>query len=289
MKPTQNAIPIDSAAPRRKPLGSYLRDVSDLGEEQIARIAAYQRERGLRFGEAAVALSLAGEQDVIDALSAQFGYPAGSAEVDAELVVAADAFGEQAELFRELRSRLLLEVLPETAPFALAVLSPDRADGKTYLAANLATAFAQLGSRTLLIDADLRAPRLDKLLRVQRRAGLSEVLAGFAPAEEALHRAPNLGNLWLMPAGALPPNPLELLQRPAFEALLAAMKEKFDRIVVDTAAASFGADCRAVAARCTASVVLARKDETRMASLEKLVTALERSDGVIAGMVMNER
>ena len=289
MKPSQNAISIDSASPRRRLLGSYLRDVSNLGEEQVAKIAAYQRERGLRFGEAAVALRLAGEQDVIDALSAQFGYPAGSAEVDAELVVAADPFGEQAELFRELRSRLLLEVLPESAPFALAVLSADRADGKTYLAANLAAAFGQLGSRTLLIDADLRSPRLDKLLRVQRRAGLSEVLAGFAAADEALHRAPGLGNLWLIPAGVLPPNPAELLQRPGFEALLTAMKDKFDRVVVDTAAASFGADCRAVAARCTASVVLARKGETRMASLEKLVSALERSDGAIAGVVMNER
>jgi Mrp family chromosome partitioning ATPase len=95
-------------------------------------------------------------------------------------------------------------------------------------------------------------------------------------------------NLWFMAAGALPPNPLELLQRASFQQLLAQMKERFDRVVVDTSAASRGADCRVVAARCEASIVVARKDETRWDALQSLVAALERS-ARIAGVVMNER
>ena len=287
MKSSQHAI-LEVSALRRRPLGSYLRDAGKLSEEQIARVAACQREGGLRFGETAVALKLVGEQDVLAALAAQFDYPVAADGVKGELAVAADPFGAQAEAFRELRSQLLLEALPESAPFTLAVLSAHASEGRTYLAANLAAAFGQLGERTLLIDADLRGARLDRLLGVEGGVGLSNVLAGFAEHEEALHRVSRLDNLWLMPAGPRPPNPVELLQRPAFEALVSAMKEKFERVVLDTSAASRGADGRIVAARCTASIVVARRHETRMEGLARLLEALERGPTRLAGIVMNE-
>lgn len=287
--PPMNAIPLETRAVRRRPLGAYLRDAGKLSEEEIARVAARQKEQGLRFGEAAVALKLVAEGDVRAALAAQFDYPFGLDDVDRELVVAADPFGAQAEVFRELRSRLLLEALPESGPFTLAVLSAHSGEGRTYLAANLAVALSQLGTRTLLIDADLRGARLDRLLRADTATGLSHVLAGFADAADALQRVDALGNLWFMPAGALPPNPVELLQRPAFEELLAGMKERFDRVVLDTTAAARGPDCRVVAARCTASLVVARRNEARLQDLQRLVDALERGPARIAGVVMNER
>jgi chain length determinant protein tyrosine kinase EpsG len=289
MKPSTQALALDSGTLRRRPLGAYLGDAGKLTEDEIARVTACQQERGLRFGEAAVALRVVTERDVRAALAAQFDYPFGVDGADPELAVAADPFGAQAEAFRELRSRLLLEALPESAPFTLAVLSAHAGEGRTYVAANLAAAFSQLGNRTLLIDADLRSARLDRLFRAEGGTGLSHVLAGFADAEHALERVPSLGHLWFMPAGALPPNPLELLQRPAFETLLAAMKEKFDRVILDTTAASRGADCRVVAARCSASLVVARRDATRMEALERLVEAIERGPARIAGVVMNER
>jgi protein-tyrosine kinase len=284
-----NAIPLETRAARRRPLGAYLRDAGKLSDEDIARVAERHKEQGLRFGEAAVALKLVVEADVRAALAAQFDYPFGVHNADPELVVAADPFGAQAEAFRELRSRLLLEALPESAPFTLAVLSAHAGEGRSYLAANLAAAFSQLGNRTLLIDADLRSARLDRLFRLQTASGLSHVLAGFADPADALERVSDLGSLWLMPAGALPPNPVELLQRPAFETLLAAMAEKFDRIVLDTSAASRGPDCRVVAARCTASLLVARRNEARLDQLQGLVDALERGPARIAGVVMNER
>ena len=284
-----NAIAREESAPRRRPLGAYLRDAGKLSADDVVRVAACQKERGLRFGETAVALKLVAEGDVRAALAAQFDYPFDLEGVDRELVVAADPFGAQAELFRELRSRLLLESLPESAPSSLAVLSAHPGEGRTYIAANLAAAFSQLGHRTLLVDADLRGGRLERLLGTDTATGLSHVLAGFADATDALQRVTGLANLWFMPAGALPPNPVELLQRPAFETLLAAMTEKFDRIVLDTSAASRGPDCRVVAARCSASLVVARRNKARLDELGRLVDALERGPARIAGVVMNER
>jgi chain length determinant protein tyrosine kinase EpsG len=281
---------VEANAARRRPIGTLIRDACELSGAQIERILVYQRERGLRFGEAAVALRMAERQDVLEALSKQFDYTSGFAgrEGDSELVAAVDPFSDQAEAFRELRSRLLLEVMRDGPRCALAVVSPEVGDGKTYLAANLAVAFSQLGERTLLVDADIRTPRLHSLLHLGYRAGLSSLLAGFADAAETVHPVPGVPNLFLLPAGAVPPNPVELLHRPVFGTLVRDMLEAFDHVVLDTPAAIRGADSRAIAARAGAALVVARKARSRMEALEGLVAALGRGSARIAGVVMNE-
>lgn len=282
---TVDAVPVS-----HRPIGSLIRDACGLSEAQIQQIAGYQRATGMRFGEAAVALRFADRRDVVEALSQQFQYTTGFAgrEADSELVAAADPFSDQADAFRELRSRLLLEVLGERPRCALAVVSPDVGDGKTYLAANLAAAFSQLGERTLLIDADIRTPRQHRLLGVEHASGLSSVLAGFAEASRVVQPVSGLPGLYLLPAGGVPPNPLELLQRPAFGALVREMLQKFEHVVLDTPAAIRGADSRVIAARCGAAIAVARRGRSRMDALEGLLAALARGPARIAGVVMNE-
>jgi chain length determinant protein tyrosine kinase EpsG len=294
MKPSEHAMSqhhrADAVPESGRPIGKLIRDACELSDGQIAQILAFQRESGMRFGEAAVALRLVDRNDVLAALSRQFRFASGFAgrEANSELVAAADPFSDQADAFRELRSRLLLEVLGERSRCALAVVSPDVGDGKTYLAANLAVAFSQLGRRTLLIDADMRTPRQHQLLRVGRATGLSSVLAGFADGGATVGGVPGLPDLYLLPAGGLPPNPLELLHRPALGALLRDMLEEFEHVIVDTAAAVRGADSRAIAAECGAALVVARRGRSRMAPLEGLLAALSRGPARIAGVVMNE-
>ncbi len=172
---------------------------------------------------------------------------------------------------------------------ALAVVSPDIGDGKSYLAANLAVSFSQLGERTLLVDADVRTPRQHEVLGVrQNGAGLTSVLAGITDARELVHEVPGLPHLYLAPAGPIPPNPVELLQRPRFAGLLRELLAEFDHVVVDTPAAVRGADSRVIAARCGAALVVARDGRSRMAPLESLVGALARGPAQLAGVVVNE-
>jgi chain length determinant protein tyrosine kinase EpsG len=279
----------DGRGPRS--IGGLLQEACALSDHQIEQIVAHQRRCGLRFGEAAVALRLVDRNDVVHALSRQFEYAfafdGDEDKAPSELVAAEDPFGDQAEAFRELRSRLQLEVLDERRRCALAVVSPEVGDGKSYLSANLAVALSQLGERTLLIDADLRAPRQHQLIGVWARAGLSSVLGGFAGANEALYPVPGLPSLFVLPAGAVPPNPLELLQRPAFEELIREMLERFEHVVIDTSAAARGADSRVVAARSGAAIVVARWGRSRMAALEGLVGSIARGPAKIAGVVMN--
>lgn len=272
-------------------IGDLMRESRKLTDEQIEQILLHQREHDVRFGEAAVALEFVTRDDVVWALAQQFHYPyvPGERTGNPELVVAANPFSDEAEAFRELRSQLMMSVMNGEDPRrALSVISPNIGDGKTYLAANLAIAFSQLGGRTLLVDADMRTPRQQAVFGIGHpMAGLSGILSGRAE-QNVIVQIPDLPSLYLLPAGAVPPNPLELVQRPAFGLLMAELLSKFDYVVVDTPANVHGADARVIAAKCGAALVMGRKGKSRMALMDKLLKSLGKSAVKVAGVVMNE-
>ena len=187
-----------------------------------------------------------------------------------------------------MRTELMAGVLSASQPrAALAVLSPHIGDGKTFFAANLAIAFSQLGARTLLIDADMRTPRQHALFGVPYASGLSGILAGRTEAN-VVHQVPSLPSLHVMPVGAVPPNPLELVQRSAFGLLMQELVKKFDHVIVDTPAAVHGADARAIAAQCGAAVIVGRRGTTAMKSLQKLLDAVAKHRVRMAGVLVND-
>lgn len=272
-------------------IGELMRESRKLTDEQIEQILLHQREHDVRFGEAAVALEFVTRDDVVWALAQQFHYPyvPGERTGNPELVVAANPFSDEAEAFRELRSQLMMSVMNGEDPRrALSVISPNIGDGKSYLAANVAIAFSQLGGRTLLVDADMRTPRQQAVFDIGHpMAGLSGILSGRAE-QNVIVQIPDLPSLYLLPAGAVPPNPLELVQRPAFGLLMAELLSKFDYVVVDTPANVHGADARVIAAKCGAALVMGRKGKSRMALMDKLLKSLGKSAVKVAGVVMNE-
>ncbi len=284
---------VTSANLHDRSMGDLLRDARQLSQEQINQIATHQRDSGLRFGQAAVALKLVNDDDVLWALSQQYHYPyapQGRSNRYPELVAAADPFSPEAEVFRDLCSQVSMSHLSTSAarsPLALSVVSPDVGDGKTFLAANLAVAFSQVGGRTLLVDADMRTPRQHAVFGVSSAVGLSTVLAGRAEAN-VIQTVPDLPSLFVMPVGTIPPNPMELLQRPAFGLLMQELLSKFDHVVVDTPAFARGADARVISARCSAAIAVGRKGTTRMAAMDRLIGALGSGRTHLAGVVLNE-
>lgn len=286
--------PMRPAAPppvANRAIGAFIRQLRKLDDTQVGQILRHAREQRVRFGEAAIALKFASSDDVLWALSQQFHYPYAAAgegaALDDELVAAIDPFSEQAETLRDVRSQLLMGVLaPEQGQRALAVLSPQPGDGKTFFAANLAVVFSQLGGSTLLIDADLRTPRLHALFGIGADSGLSGILAGHSEGD-VIHRVAALPSLHVLPVGTLPPNPLELLQRPVFGLLIQELCGKFDHVIVDTSAASHGADARVAAAQCGAALILGRQGRSRMDALQKLVAQVTKSRAKLAGVLMN--
>lgn len=273
-----------------RPIGDLIRDARNLSAAEVEKVLQYQREAGVRFGEAAVALGLASPDDVINALAQQFHYPMANAErklASPELVTLSQPFSVQAEAVRAVRSQVTMRWKKGEGSPALAVISPDSGDGKTYFAANLAVSLAQLGGRTLLVDADLRSPRQHDVFKVNNTAGLSSLLSGRAE-QRAIQGVEGVAGLFVLPSGPIPPNPLELIERPAFGLLLRELSAKFDHVVVDSAAASHGADACVVAAKCGAAVVLTRKDKNQVGALQDLVASIAGSSVQMLGAVVNQ-
>lgn len=282
---------VDADSVHDRSIGDILQRTRDLTDEQIAAVLQYQRDRGMRFGEAAIALGFVSDKDVLFALSQQFHYhyaPEDQRSFSAELVVANQPFSLQAESFRAIRSQLTMRFFgDEGSRPALAVVSPESGDGKTFFCANLAVALSQLGGRTLLVDADMRGPRQQHLFGIENTAGLSGLLSGRSNVD-VIQQVDDLPSLYVLPVGNMPPNPVELLERPAFGFLMRELTSKFDHVIVDTPARFYGADAQLIAAKCGAALVVARKDLSRIKALQELVRTIGDGPAKLVGVIMND-
>ncbi len=294
MKFQENVLPIEGSgdviARQDGRLGSILAEEGKIGAGDIERVLELQHIEGLRFGEAALRLGLIAADDLRSAVAKQYGLPhllPGERSISSELVVAYEPFHSRAEELRALRTQLLIRWSNAgIRQRMLAIVSPGSGEGRSYVAANLAAVFSQLGERTLLIDADLRAPRQHRIFNVPDRIGLSAVLSGRAD-RGAVVPIPECGTLSLLPAGACPPNPQELLLRPAFATLLEELRAEFDVILFDTPPAKFYADAQSLAFRASSVMVLARKDHTRFADTTRVIRELNDTGARIVGTVFN--
>ena len=271
-------------------VGELLVSGGVLPADAVGRVMARQRELGIPFGEAAMDLGLVTRADVLLALAHQFDYPVlplGDQGVAPELVAAFEPTSERVEALRQLRSQLVLRRAAEPRLNTIAVVGADRGEGRSWLAANLAVLFSQLGERTLLIDSDLRHPRQQSLFRLAPAGGLTSRLAERGE-KEALQPHPRFEQLSVLQAGIVPPNPQELLARRAFGAQLAVARDSFQMTLVDTPAAEVGADAQLVAATCGSAVVVARRHASSQPRVARLAASLrEAGVRVIGGVLLD--
>lgn len=269
-------------------LGQLLLHAGKLSEKDIEAIAEKQREDGLRFGEAALILGLIGEDDLRQALARQFAHPClpdSDTSVDADLIAAFYPPGPEGEALRDLRSILMLRWFGGHRRL-LALTSGLPGEGCGRLAANLAVVFSQLGEQTLLIDANLREPELHRWFKLRGDPGLSGVLAGRHSPEKAISGIPALGDLSVLPAGAPPPNPQELLSRASFIRLLDEAAERYDIVLLNTPPALQSADARIVATRAAGCVIVVRRDSTRLGDAAAVKDQLSGAGVEVLGAVL---
>jgi protein-tyrosine kinase len=297
VKPTDNVLPLDGGSrPAGYPglgarnIGSILVDEGKLTASDAEQVLARQRELGWRFGEAAIELNLITDADLRQALAKQYEFPylvSGPDGVSKELIAAWDPFHPVVEELRGVRTQLVIRWHnPEAGRRVLAIASPCAREGRSFIAANLAVVFSQLGQRTLLIDADFRAPRQQSIFNISDRFGLSSVLSGRADLSAAVPIT-GLTGLAVLPAGPLPPNPLELLSRPGFAALLGKAQAEYDVVLLDTPPATEYADAQSIAFRAGDALLISRKDQTRVADTERAVRDISDASGRIVGTLMN--
>ena len=288
------ATPAKSSPARSagRSIGAILIDAGKLKPEDAERVLRAAQELGIRFGDAAKELGLITQQDIDVALSRQFDYPyliPGESVVSEEVVAAYEPFSRRVEALRVLRSQLLLRWFQtDPARKALAVVSASRGEGRSFIAANLAVVFSQLGrQRTLLIDADLRHPRQHQLFGLDNRAGLSSVLSERAGGE-VVRRIPGLLDLSVLPAGILPPNPQELLARPQFAKMLQQLAAYFDVILLDSPPASDSADAQTIAVSAGATLMVVKKNASRAWRVRGVAGSVAEARATIVGAVLND-
>ncbi|MDP9066017.1 MAG: chain length determinant protein tyrosine kinase EpsG, partial [Pseudomonadota bacterium] len=208
---------------RSRAFGAILVEQGRLNPADAEEIQRFAGANGLRFGDAAIRLKLLTQDDIDFALAQQYNYPilprGGANGVSDDVVAAYMPQSDLVEPLRALRSELTHRWFHDGGHKAIVVASPGRGEGRSWLAANLATVYAQIGERTLLIDADMRHPRQHALFNLNNSVGLSALLTGRAGKEAACRIHPQL-RLFVLPAGIQPPNPQELLGRPVFDVVL---------------------------------------------------------------------
>jgi len=269
-------------------IGQLLCAAGRLTNDDVTRVVLFQQERGLRFGEAAMELGLLDADDLQRALAGQFNFAyadVGTSGLDASLYCAYEPFGAHAEAIRSLRSSLTLRWFTEGRK-ALAVLGARAGAGCSTVAANLAIALSQAGMRTLLIDADLRAPRQHRLFGLTANDGLSNILAGRSTLAQTLVEVQPFSRLCVLSSGVAVPNPQELLSRPSFATLMRALSTSFDAVLVDCPPGLECADAQLIAARCGGCLLVATQHRTRIDDLQATRQRLEPSGALVLGAVM---
>jgi chain length determinant protein tyrosine kinase EpsG len=251
-------------------IGTLLVELGKISAADVDRIIKIQKEKGMRFGDAAINLGLIKQSDIDQILSLQFDYPYlhSKGKYTEELVACYAPFTPQVEALRTLRSQLV-KTWFSGGNKALAIISVSSSEGASNLIANLAVLFSQLGKRTLLVDANLRQPRQHQIFKLQEKLGLSDILA-VRNGIDLVSDIEAFPNLSILGAGTLPPNPQELLNRATFVDFMNQAKDKFDIILLDTAPASDSADSQAIAAVCGGVLVVSRLNHTRLSDLADL-------------------
>jgi capsular exopolysaccharide synthesis family protein len=160
-------------------------------------------------------------------------------------------------------------------------------EGKTTTVANMAVSFAQLDQRVLVIDADLRKPKLHKIFEVENNAGLSGYLTGKHFMRNAILKT-TLDNIWLLPSGLIPPNPAELLNSKKMNEMINVVRKGYDVILIDTPPVLAVVDAVVVCTFADSVILVVKSGKTTYKMLEKAVDEMNRSNTHIIGILFNE-
>ncbi len=190
------------------------------------------------------------------------------------------------EAYKTIRTNLLFALAPINNK-VIVVSSAEPNAGKSTVSCNLAITMAQTGARVLLIDADMRKPSQHKTFRVPKAKGLSRILSGQLTAEDCLVRDAARG-LDLIPCGALPPNPSELLGSDAMRDLLEQMALQYDYVFVDTPPLGVVSDSLVLVEEAAGMVLVARQGQTTYDELQNAVEAVRGCHGNLLGVVISD-
>jgi capsular exopolysaccharide synthesis family protein len=191
-----------------------------------------------------------------------------------------------AECLRSIRANLLF-MSPDRPLKKILVTSAGPEEGKTTTASLLAQIMADGGSRVLLVDADMRRPRIHRIFDTSGGQGLSSLILGEGSVDEAV-KATEIPNLWVLPCGPVPPNPAELLHAEAFRALLEELARRFDRVILDSPPVGAVSDPVVASTAVDGTLLVLKAGRTSREHARRAVRALTDVNARIFGAVLND-
>ncbi len=189
------------------------------------------------------------------------------------------------EAYNAIRTNLLFIQQGEKCPVFI-VTSPSANNGKSINSINLAISFAQMGKRTLLIDADMRNPTVHRMFSIPVKNGLSEILAGLT--DNITVSKTDIENLSVLTAGKIPPNPAELLSSARMDKLLQFVKEHYDCVFIDTPPVNLVTDATSFVSKATGYIIIVKAGTTDVQEVKAAVSSLEHIDANIVGFMLND-
>lgn len=190
------------------------------------------------------------------------------------------------EALRSLRTSLHFARM-ETRNNLLMIAGPSPGVGKSFVCSNLAVTIAQAGQRVLLIDADMRRGSLHRLLGVRAEDGLSELISGQIPLEEAIRRVGGTENLSFISRGRIPPNPSELLMHANFGSLLHQLGSRFDLVIIDTPPVLAVTDAAVIGQHAGTSLLVVRYGQNQSREIAMAKQRLEQNGVDLKGAIVN--
>lgn len=201
------------------------------------------------------------------------------------LITDANARTARAEAYRQLRTNLQFVHVDQPAKIVV-VTSSVAQEGKSSTATNMAATFSQAGRRVLLIDGDLRRPKVAEYLGLEQGVGLTNVLAGQVPVHDVIQTW-GRGGLSVLTCGSIPPNPSELLNSESMKDLLNSLRETFDLVIIDTPPLLPVTDAAIAAANADGAILVVRHGKTSRHQVTGALNALAAVDATLFGTVLN--
>ncbi|MDE5984752.1 MAG: CpsD/CapB family tyrosine-protein kinase [Eubacterium sp.] len=204
---------------------------------------------------------------------------------DQKKILCADSPFVVKEAYNSIRTNLLFTQQGEKCPIFV-ISSPTANNGKSINTINMAISFAQMGKRTLLIDADMRNPTVHRLFSIPVKNGLSEILAGLTDSITVTKT--DIENLSVLTAGKIPPNPAELLSSSRMDKLLEFVKAHYDCVLIDTPPVNLVTDSTAFATKATGYIIIVKLATTDMQEVKMTVNSLRHINAPIVGFIAND-
>ncbi len=204
---------------------------------------------------------------------------------DVDYILSDQTNFETAETYKTIRTSIMFSLPKLDGGKVIGVTSAIPGEGKSTAVVNMGITFAQMGAKVIILDCDMRKPKMHRYLQIELGEGMSNVICGFSELKDVIRKNVRQG-LDCITAGEIPPNAAEVLSSDAFTMIVEELKQTYDYILIDTPPVTVVTDASVISKRCTAMVLVVKNDYTTYDMVDEMIKRLNKVQAKIIGFIM---